>query len=88
MTGEDRISVLCRKSRAHCSRSVAISAHVRLRPRLINHSPLQTRELVGGVKVGGGGIGNKVPLEEAASCWDIWTSKNTEAFPESGISVL
>lgn len=65
-----------------------MSAHVRLSPRLINHRALQMRALVGGVKVGGGGIANTVPLAEAASCWDIWESRNAEASPEPGISVL
>lgn len=69
--GAERISDLCRKSRAHCSRSVAISAQLRASPRLKNQSALHMGDDADGVNEAGWGIENVLPLADAASCCDI-----------------
>jgi hypothetical protein len=63
-------------------------AQVRLSPRLRNQQPLQTKELVSGVKGADGVTCNVVPLAEAASCADICASSSTVVLPESGMRVL
>jgi hypothetical protein len=71
INGAERMSALWMKSLAHCSKSVAIRAQVRLSPRLINQSALQTRDAADGVKATGVDIGNVVPLDPEVSCCDI-----------------
>jgi hypothetical protein len=46
-------------------------AQVKLSPRLANHSPLQTSDVVGGKKTVGGEMGKELPFVAAASCCDI-----------------
>jgi hypothetical protein len=84
------MSVLYKKSRVHCSRSVAMRAHVRLSPRLMNQSALQASDEVGGVKcVGlGSGIRKCLPFAAAASCCEICANSCVVESPESGVRVL
>jgi predicted membrane protein len=82
------MSALWRKSRAHCSRRVAIRAQLRLKPRLINQRALHTRELGAGVNLAGAVIWNGVPFADAASCCDIWDKRVMVMSPESGFNVL
>jgi hypothetical protein len=65
------MSVLCRKSRAHCSTKVERSAHVRLSARLMNHRELHSSD----VSAGRNGVervckGRVSPEDRAASCRD------------------
>jgi hypothetical protein len=82
------MSALCKKSRAHCPRSVTMRAQVRPSPRPMNQSALQMCADVDGVKWVGPGNWKLLPFAAAASCWEIWVNSCTVEFPESGINVL
>jgi hypothetical protein len=65
-----------------------MSAELKLRLKLTNHSALHIREVVGGVNGMVGAIKKALPFALAAIWRDICDKSRTVVSPESGESVL